>query len=121
MRGILRTEYDQNGNISRDEFFVTGELDSVWIYRYDAFDELIEQTRLTDGGTLVDRRTVIRFSDETIDGAYYRLREEYTYSENEVQPASGAAVLAPVKERLLRRPAIAHRVGTDARSGGGTP
>ena len=72
-------EYDTRGNLYQETNFIGSNKESVVLYRYDADDRLVEQSRFMNGGTLLNRKQVIRYRDEVIDGRYYELREEYTY------------------------------------------
>jgi hypothetical protein len=90
---VLTTDYDSSGNIILDERSLEGTLSEYTSYSYNSSNELLEQSRYTQGGTLLYDRTSIRYTDEYRDGDYYRVKTTYTYKyydyEEESQSSRG--------------------------------
>ena len=76
---VLTTDYDSSGNIILDERSLNGVLSEYTSYSYNSDNELTEQCRYTQGGTLLYDRISIRYSEEYRDDVYYRIKNTYTY------------------------------------------
>ena len=76
---VLNTEYDSLGNIIKDKRSLNGQLSEYTTYTYNSNSELTDQSRYTQGGTLLYDRVSIQYRDEDRDGIYYRVKEESTF------------------------------------------
>jgi hypothetical protein len=87
---VLRTEYDESGNIILDEHFFMGELTEYTAYTYNSYNELTDKYRYTDGGNLLRDKKTVRFREEVLYGQSYSVKEiceykYYDYSDTEPQ------------------------------------
>lgn len=91
---VLKTEYDERGNITLDQRLYRGELIEYTKYVYDV-SELTDKNRYTKGGSLLNDRKTVRFRDQVIYGKPYSVKEiceykYYDYSSTEPQVGDDA-------------------------------